>query len=122
MLYLCTVVSFLSLQILSLLPVVFFMIFSLIFEFELGVPGFGNDIDITTGIGLFLRMSLGAIVCGLVFSVILLTMMFLLNRRFNLEENIVQVMASVTIAYLCYYTAEGVFGCSGVVATNVLGM
>ena len=105
----------------SAIHTVFFMIFSQIFESELGIPGFGNQIDLGTGIGLFFRMCFGAVVCGLVFSGILLLTIYLLNRRFNYEENIVQVMCSITFAYLCYYTADAVFGCSGGISVVVLG-
>lgn len=70
---------------------VFFTIFSQIFEFELGIPGFGTDIDLATGVALFFRMSLGAAAIGLLFSAGLLGMIFLLNRQFNYEESIVQV-------------------------------
>lgn len=41
--------------------------------------------------------------------------------RFLSQENIVQVMSSITFAYLCYYTADAVFGCSGVISVVVLG-
>lgn len=64
---------------------VFFMIFSQIFESEFNIPGFGNDIDLGTGVGLFFRMCFGAVVCGLVFSFIFLFTVYLLNRRFNYE-------------------------------------
>ena len=59
---------------------------------------------------------------GLVFSSGLLGLVYLLNRKFNHEESIVQVMASITTAYLCYYTAESVFGMSGVIAVVTLGV
>ena len=97
------------------------MIFSQIFESEMNIPGFGNEFGLGTGIGLFCRMALGAVVCGLVFSFLLLATIYQLNRRFNYEENIVQVMGSVTMAYCCYYTADAVFGCSGVISVVVLG-
>ena len=67
-------------------------------------------------------MSLGAIFFGLLFSAGLLFGIYLLNRRFNYEESIVQVMATITTAYLCYYTAEAVFGCSGVLSVVTLGV
>lgn len=98
------------------------MIFTAIFESEFNIPGFGNAIDLGTGIGLFCRMCFGAVLCGIVFSILLLTITYLLNRRFNYEENIVQVMGSVAMAYLCYYTADAVFGCSGVISVVVLGV
>ncbi|KAL3912314.1 MAG: hypothetical protein SGILL_006933, partial [Bacillariaceae sp.] len=102
--------------------IVFFTIFSQIFEYELGIPGFGTDITWGTGILLFLRMSLGAVFWGLCFGGGLLFGIYLLNRKFNYEESIVQVMATLTVAYLCYYTSEAVFGCSGVISVVTLGV
>lgn len=80
----------------SFLTTVFFTIFSQIFEFELGNPGFGTSIDFATGLGLFLRMSTGAVVVGALFAAGLLIMVYLLDRKFNYEESIVQVSASIT--------------------------
>ena len=98
------------------------MIFAQIFESEFNIPGFGNEFGLATGVGLFFRMCFGALLCGLVFSALLLTITYLLSRRFNYEENIVQVMGSITMAYLCYYTADAVFGLSGVISVVVLGV
>lgn len=92
------------------------------FEYELGVPGFGADIDVGTGIALFFRMSLGAVAVGVAFSAGLLGIVYLLNRRFNYEESIVQVMASISSVYLCYYSAEAVFGMSGVISVLTMGV
>ena len=68
------------------------MIFSSIFESELGVSGVGISIDLGTGNALFCPMCFGAVVCGLAFSWLLLSTIYLLNRRFNYEENVVLVM------------------------------
>ena len=67
-------------------------------------------------------MSLGAVVVGVLFSFGLLGMIWLLDRKFNHEESIVQVMGSITAAYLCYYTADAVFGTSGVLAVVTMGV
>lgn len=89
--------------------------------FEYGIPGFGNDIDVMTGFSLFFRMCFGAVAIGLLFSFGLFGIIYMLNRRFNYEESVVQVTATITIAYLCYYTAEPVLGMSGVIAVVTLG-
>ena len=84
------------------LSAVFFTIFSQIFEFELGNIGFGADIDTPTGFGLFLRMSAGAVVVGSFFAAGLLIMVYMLDRKFNYEESIVQVSASITAGMLSH--------------------
>ena len=78
----------------------FFTIFSQIFEFELGNIGFGTDIGLATGLGLFMRMSIGAVLVGGLFGFGLLIMIYLLDRKFNYEESIVQVAASLTAGML----------------------
>lgn len=100
----------------------FFTIFSQIFEYELGIPGFGTNVDWAMGIGLFFRMSFGAVGVGIMFSAGLLGIVYLLNRKFNYEESIVQVMASISCVYLCYYTADAVFATSGVIAVVTVGV
>lgn len=102
--------------------IVFFTIFSQIFLFELGIPGVGTDIDVAMGFALFFRMSLGAVAVGIAFSLALLLLVYLLNRRFNSEESIVQVFATITTAYLSYYVAEAVFGMSGVISVVTCGV
>lgn len=101
---------------------VFFTIFSQIFLSELGIPGVGTAITASSGFGLFFRMSLGAVAVGAAFSLGLLTMVYFLNRRFNAEEGIVQVTATITCAYLSYYVAEAVCGMSGVISVVTCGV
>lgn len=101
---------------------VFFTIFSQIFFSEFNIPGFGNAFNWGEGIALFFRMALGAVAIGVLFSAGLLGIVYLLNRKFNYEESIVQVMASITSVYLCYYTADAVCGTSGVLAVVTLGV
>lgn len=102
--------------------IVFFTIFSSLYLFELGIADKGEDIDWAAGIALFVRMSLGGAATGLFFGGLLLAVFRILNRRLSREENVVEVAASVTTAYMCYYTAEVVWGCSGVIATVVAGL
>ena len=67
-------------------------------------------------------MCFGAFAIGLAFSAALFAIIFYLNRRFNYEESVVQVTATITTAYLTYYTSEAVFGMSGVIAVVTLGV
>lgn len=106
----------------AILAPVFFTIFSQLFAFEFGIPGFGTDIDLATGVALFFRMSLGAVALGVAFSMVLFGIIYLLNRRFNHEESIVQVTATITFAYLSYYVSEAVFGMSGVITVVTVGL
>uniref|UniRef100_A0A7S3PWP7 Cation/H+ exchanger domain-containing protein n=1 Tax=Chaetoceros debilis TaxID=122233 RepID=A0A7S3PWP7_9STRA len=48
--------------------------------------------------------------------------MYLLNRRFNDEECVVQVMATFVTAYLTFYVAEPVLHTSGVIAVVICGI
>lgn len=84
---------------------VFFVIFSSLFLVELGIPGLGEEIDVAEGFAIFFRMALGGAALGLAFGLGLTLIFYCLNRRLNVEENVMQVLASVTIAYLTYYSA-----------------
>ena len=102
--------------------IVFFTIFSERYLHELGVSGVGESIDWGRGIAIFFQMSLGGAAIGLTFGIGLLLILFLLNRRLNVEENVLQITATITVAYLTYYTAEMVAHTSGVIATVVCGV
>ena len=67
-------------------------------------------------------MSLGAVAVGVGFSLALLSLVYLLNKRFNAEESVVQVTATITTAYLSYYVAEAVLGMSGVISVVTCGI
>ena len=101
---------------------VFYTLFSTLFLSELGVVGVGQSINIAQGFALFLRMSLGGAAIGFMFSVVLISTLYLLNHRFTNAESAVQVSATVTTAYLCYYTADCVCGVCGIVATLTCGI
>mmetsp|Transcript_23687 Transcript_23687/g.43507 ORF Transcript_23687/g.43507 Transcript_23687/m.43507 type:complete len:621 (-) Transcript_23687:33-1895(-) len=71
---------------------------------------------------MFCRMSLGAAAIGLAFGCGLIGILYLLKRRLNEEENVIQVAATLTFAYLTYYTADVICGTSGVIATLTCGV
>ena len=102
--------------------VVFFAIFSGLFLLELGVDGLGTHVDLATGIELFCRMALGGACIGTVFGAGLVQILAFFKRRLSQEENVVEVTATITIAYLTYYTAEVAWGTSGVLATVFCGV
>ncbi|KAK1744172.1 sodium/hydrogen exchanger family protein [Skeletonema marinoi] len=64
--------------------VVFFKIFSARFFHEMGVDGVGEEIGWSRGIVLFLRLSLGGAVVGVLFGVLLVMMLFNLNRHLRM--------------------------------------
>jgi NhaP-type Na+/H+ or K+/H+ antiporter len=94
--------------------IVFYSIFSQMFFYELGVEGLGETFTFGSGLAKFVRMSLGGMAIGMLFCLMLWCVLFALNRRLNREESVYQVVATLTAAYLCYYTADVVWGTSGV--------
>ena len=86
---------------------VFFEIFLEGYLHELD-PEMGEEVDLGHGVALFFRKSVGGACVGTFFGLSLVFIMSLLNRRFNQEENVVEVTATIAIAYIGYYTAEAV--------------
>lgn len=101
--------------------IVFFTIFSSRFLNELDI-GLGEDVDLRKGIALFCRMAFGGTAVGLAFGLALIYILHITNRRLNMEENVLQVTATVTTAYLCYYVADAVCSTSGVIAVVFCGV
>lgn len=102
--------------------IVFFSIFSERYFYEFGIPGFGEDIDLKKGIGMFCQKALGGTAAGLFFGMALLGCLALLNRRFSREENVVQVSTIIGVAYLNYYVSDYIWATSGVIATVSAGI
>lgn len=102
--------------------IVFFGIFADRYFHELGIVGFGEDIDLATGVATFFQKSLGGVAIGIFFGLGLLVLLYIFDRRFNREENVVQVTATLAIAYIGYYVAEPVWQTSGVIATLSCGV
>jgi len=102
--------------------VVFFKIFSNRFFYEMGVQGVGEEIGWSRGIVLFLQLSLGGAVVGILFGVLLVIMLFNLNRRLLREESIFQVTGTIAMAYLSYFVSEVLLHCSGILAVVLCGL
>lgn len=102
--------------------VVFFHIFSSRFFYELGVEGFGEHIGWVRGFVMFFRLSLGGACIGTIFGIGLVTLLFNLNRRLSQEENVIQVTATITVAYLAFFVSEIILHCSGIIAVVVCGI
>lgn len=90
--------------------------------YELGIPGVGENVDVASGFAIFFRKSLGGVAVGVFFGLALLFILTRLDRRFNREENVVEVTATMAIAYVGYYVAEPVWQTSGVIATLTAGV
>jgi NhaP-type Na+/H+ or K+/H+ antiporter len=103
--------------------IVFFTIFSNLYLTELDMlPEIGEEIDWPAGIKLFIRMAVGGVAAGILFGIVLLTVLRLFTHNLNRNENVVEVASTITTAYLCYYTSDVVWGVSGVIATVTLGL
>lgn len=102
--------------------IVFFAIFSEKFFYELMIPGFGEEVDLAEGVKLFCQKALGGTAIGIVFGFGILCVLYILDRRFSREENVVQVTAVVSMAYLNYYVSDFIAKTSGVIATVAAGL
>ena len=71
---------------------------------------------------LFFRMAGGGCAVGIAFGLGLIMLLYHLNRRLDHEENINQVAATATVAYLSFYTGEMVCHMSGVIAVVFTGI
>lgn len=100
---------------------VFYTIFSLLFLLELGVEGLGEEVDLGKGVAVFFRMSLGGAAFGIAFGLGLTLLLYVLNRRLRVAENVTQIVATIAIAYLCYWVAD-IGETSGVIATVICGI
>jgi NhaP-type Na+/H+ or K+/H+ antiporter len=103
--------------------IVFYSIFSARYLYELGVPGVGENVDFARGVSLFFQKSLGGVGVGIIFGSAMLFVLTRLNRRFNREENVVEVLSTLALAYVGYYVAdEPILETSGVIATLTAGL
>lgn len=100
---------------------VFFSIFSSMFFTELGIPGVGETVDLGKGVAIFFRESFGAAAYGIAFGLGLTFFLYVFNRKLNDSENVVQVLSTITVAYLAYFTAD-ISGCSGVISVVGCGV
>ena len=101
---------------------VFYGIFSLRFLYEMGIPGVGEYVGWSEGFQIFFRLSLGGACIGIVFGFGALIMIYNLNRRLSGEDSLYQVVATITTAYLSFFTAEILANCSGILAVLFCGV
>ena len=106
--------------------VVFYTIFSGMYLLDMGqeldISGIGTAVDVAKGFAIFFQMSLGGAAIGIAFGLGLLFLLLILNHRLEMEENVIQVAATVGIAYTTFFVAEIVAKCSGVIAVVFCGI
>lgn len=100
--------------------VVFFTVFVEMFFNE--TFQIGRDVTVGHGVVIFLRMALGGAAVGIAFALALVFLLYKLDRRLEKEETVVQVVSTVTVAYLSFYTAQIPCRMSGVIAVVVCGI
>lgn len=101
---------------------VFFFVFGGLFLHEVGIVALGEDSTVGEAFALFFRMALGGAGIGLAFAIALRFILYKLDRRQDKEEIVLQVSATVAIAYLSFFVSEVVAGCSGVIAVVTTGI
>mmetsp|Transcript_3978 Transcript_3978/g.7937 ORF Transcript_3978/g.7937 Transcript_3978/m.7937 type:complete len:899 (-) Transcript_3978:21-2717(-) len=101
--------------------VVFYAVFSDLFLYDLDI-GLGQYYTVGEGFVAFFKMSLGAVSVGIAYALALIFILRYLDRQYDHEETVLQVTASVTVAYLSFYTSEVVLHMSGVIAVVTAGI
>ena len=104
--------------------VVLFNVFSKLYYHEQGFPPSSGEKKYSTveGFEYFFRLVFGGIAIGLAFGLLTVLLLYLLNRRLLERENLVQVVLLVSAAYLGYFVADVLAGCSGIMATISAGI
>jgi NhaP-type Na+/H+ or K+/H+ antiporter len=82
----------------------------------------GEEATVMEGFKIFVRMALGGTSVGVAFAAALVGILYSLDRRLDREETVAQVAATVTVAYLSFYTSEVVCHMSGVIAVVTCGI
>lgn len=74
------------------------------------------------GVAMFFKMALGGLAVGIVSALLLVVLLYDLDRRLDPEYNVLQAMAAISMAYISYYLADQVFVVSGVIACVSCGV
>lgn len=102
--------------------VVFYTIFSARFFYEFGLDGIGEEIGWGKGFALFFRLAFGGAAIGLAFGIGTVFILFQLDRRLSGEDSVVQVVTTISAAYLSFFTSEILAHCSGIIAVLFCGV
>lgn len=100
--------------------IVFYTIFSYRYLHQVKLDG--EDVGLSKGFQLFFQEAFGGACIGTLFGLMLVFVSQMLHRRLNVEENVVQVTATITVAYLCFYVAQMICHTSGVLAVVLCGI
>lgn len=102
---------------------VFFTIFSRLLYISMGIPETDEtNVTLADGFLLFFRMSIGGTAVGLAFGGALLVVLWALDRKLEREFDVLQVVAGLATAHLCFYVCDQLLNMSGVVAVVVCGI
>ena len=102
--------------------VLLYNIFRQRYFFGMKVEDFGEDIGWAKGFEMFFRLTFGGGLIGLCFGLTTVVILKFLDRRLSAEENVAQVVLTITVAYMAYFVAEVISGCSGIISTIVCGL
>lgn len=98
---------------------VFYILFQRIAYSDLG---YGDSVSIAEGIKVFFEVTFGGVAVGIAFGLALVGVLFELDRRLEPEYDILQVIAALSTAYICYYVADSTLSMSGIVACTTCGI
>ena len=101
------------------LAIVFFGIFKLCYLQLFGGESVGEDVGWGKGVDILLQLVGVRALLGLVFGLGTCALLFILKRRLLDEENVFQVVSTLTTACPCFFISEIVCKCSGIVAVVV---
>jgi NhaP-type Na+/H+ or K+/H+ antiporter len=101
---------------------VFYQIFSARYLYSMGVQGVGDNAGWGEGFEKFFRLSLGGACIGVIFGFGMVIVLYSLNRRLSGDDSIVQVVATISVSYLAYFTSEVLSRCSGIIAVFAYGV
>lgn len=99
---------------------VFFNIFRARFLYKLN-PDVGQNIGWGEGFKLFFQLSLGGVCIGAAFGIGTVLVLYLLKHRLSGEDSVTQVVLTISVAYLTYFSSE-LSGCSGIIGVLFLGL
>jgi len=102
--------------------VVFFEIFLKRYLFLFGIAGVGTSVGWLEGFRMFAQLAFAGAAIGVAFGLGAVIILYNLNRRLSGEDAVAQVVVTITLAYLVYFTAEELAGASGILGVLFCGL
>merc|ERR1719491_2304897 len=87
-----------------------------------GVPGVGENVGWGVGVKMFAQLAFGGAAIGVAFGLVAVIILYNLNRRLSGEDAVAQVVVTITLAYLVYFTAEELAHASGILGVLFCGL